>query len=113
MTVLRHFSALGKQYCCSSDTFESKGKRLRQDGKRLRPNKALGIMKMKRRNSDWKTNSAITLQRIRTVWLKNTMQLSWRTRGPRDVHRKILLGELELRREEETWKTKEIAFAIG
>ena len=103
----RHLRDLGKPYCLFNDkefaqsraTLESKRKQLRQKGKGRRPNKALGLSEEEMEKL-WSTNQLgdhCPEALIRTVWLNNTMHFGWRAR---DEHRRVLVGDLEVRRDE-------------
>lgn len=103
----RHLRDVGKQYCLFNDkefaksrvTLESKRKQLRQQGKGRRPNKALELNQdeIEKIWSEKQLGDHCPEALIRTVWLNNTMHFGWRAR---DEHRRVLLGDLEVRREE-------------
>ncbi|XP_022808714.1 uncharacterized protein KIAA1958-like [Stylophora pistillata] len=83
----------------SHETLESKRKQLKLSVKGGRPNKALGLTDDELEKF-WSAkqlgdNSPEAL--LRTVWLNSTMHFGWRVR---DEHHKVLLEDLEIRREE-------------
>ena len=111
----RHLSELGKHYCLfkdkefaeSREMLESKWKQLGWEGKGCCPKEALGL-KEDELEKLWSANqlgdhSPEAL--ICTVGLYNTIHFSWRAR---DEHRKVLMGDLELQREEGAEKCENI-----
>jgi len=98
---------LGKPHCLFNDkefaksraTLESKCKQLREQGKGRRPKKVLRLNEdeMEKLWSTKQLGDHCPEALIRTVWLNNTMHFGWRAR---DEHRRVLLGDLEVRREE-------------
>ena len=83
----------------SREALESKRKQLRLKGKGGRPNKALGLTndELEKFWSEKQLGDHSPEALLRTVWLNNTMHFGWRAR---DEHRKVLLGDLEIRQEE-------------
>ena len=78
---------------------ESKQKQLRLSGKGGRPNKALGLTndELEKFWSAKQLGDHSPEALLRTVWLNSTMHFNWRAR---DEHHKVLLEDLEIRREE-------------
>ncbi|KAK3705275.1 hypothetical protein QZH41_000076 [Actinostola sp. cb2023] len=68
-------------------------------GKDRRPNKALGLSndEIEKLWSQRQLGDHSPEALVRTVWLNNTMHFGWRAR---DEHRKVFLGDLEVRVEE-------------
>lgn len=98
---------------------ESKRKQLRLSGKGGRPNKALGLTndELEKFWSEKQLGDHSPEALLRTVWLNNTMHFGWRAR---DEHRKVLLGDLEIRQEEGgerreyiIWKTERGREPVG
>ena len=83
----------------SREALESKRKQLRLSGKGTRPNKALGLTndELEKFWSEKQLGDHSPEALLRTVWLNNTMHFGW---CARDEHRKVLLGDLEIRQEE-------------
>ena len=84
----------------SREALESKRKQLRLSGKGTRPNKALGLTndELEKFCSEKQLGDHSPEALLRTVWLNNTMHFGWLAR---DEHRKVLLGDLEIRKEED------------
>ena len=98
----RYLRQHGKNYNIIKDrgeALESKRKQLRLSGKGGRPNKALGLTsdELEKFWSEKQLGDHSPKALLRTVWLNNTMHFGWRAR---DEHRKVLLGDLEIRQEE-------------
>ncbi|KAK2570276.1 Uncharacterized protein P5673_005061 [Acropora cervicornis] len=100
----RYLRQHGKNYMhkifeSSREALESKRKQLRLSGKGTRPNKALGLTndEVEKFWSEKQLGDHSPQALLRTVWLNNTMHFGWRAR---DEHRKVLLGDLEIRQEE-------------
>ena len=83
----------------SCTALESKRKQLRQSGKGGGPNKALGLNsdELEKFWSEKQLGDHSPDALLRTIWLNNMMHFGWRAR---DEHRKVLLGDLKIRREE-------------
>ena len=82
----------------SREALESKRKQLRLSGKGTRPNKAWGLTNDELEKF-WKQLGDHSPEALlRTVRLNNTMHFGWLAR---DEHRKVLLGDLEIRQEED------------
>ncbi|KAK3741660.1 hypothetical protein QZH41_005088 [Actinostola sp. cb2023] len=104
----RHLRENGKTFCIfkdrsfvkSQEVLASKRKQLRKEGRGRKPNKALGLTETQLQKL-WDENQLgchSPMPLLRTVWLNNTMHYGWRAR---DEHRKVRLGDLKLRRDEQ------------